>query len=118
MRHLIFVLALSVSIGGFVFVNKADAFLSLGRPFGGRITTITIPGVICAGGTGIITITPAGKSPSMSYVTTGTKKPKVGGWILGLYNPSAPICETDSTPPAPYSAQSVHIYGVSGMFGI
>ena len=88
-------------------------------PFGGKVITTSAVGITCLG-EGPITIRPVGLSPVTPYVITlATKRylyrtPVHGAWIIGLYSPIlAPLCATNTTPPAPVPAFPIIFFGVS-----
>jgi hypothetical protein len=104
-------------ISFFLIFNLTHAAFSLGIPrsFGGRIISMVSLGVVCEGGVGPITITPAG-GPAMSYlVPPGVNVPNMGGQILGLYNVIYDVksCQTKSNPPVPYPVYRVTYFGIS-----
>ncbi len=94
------IISLLLVFVGLLQGQKANA--GVGLSFGGRIVTTEVPGVECASGYGIISITPAGKFQVTDYATTGFYPvvTHVGGYILGLYSPiMAPLCVDDAGTP-------------------
>jgi len=92
--------------------------LGLNRPFGGLVTTTTLGSVICTGGTGPVTIDPAGSSLYGSYFFPfgTTPQPSSGKWVLGLYSsiPDLTACYTQAGPyRIPYTTQRATLWGVS-----
>jgi len=107
-----------ILLGAYTIVNPVSAagFNLLTRPFGGRVIMSMLPGVTCGGGTGPVTIMPAGTSPAASYYFPYGLNipPSPGRWVLGNYSLlSFPTCYTDTTPPSPYPTLRVTLYGIS-----
>ncbi|HXF44222.1 MAG TPA: hypothetical protein VNK70_02035 [Candidatus Paceibacterota bacterium] len=109
-----------VAIAGFASAEKVSA-IGVINPFGGKVVTNSVHGVVCPGA-GPITIIPMGISPVGPYaVTAGTKRypygtPTPSSWILGLYGPMSPICHIPATafsPPIPVPAFPIILFGTS-----
>ncbi len=111
------ILATTVTTTLLILPIRAEAIFV--KPFGGRVVTNIIPGVVCPG-EGPIMIIPAGVSvPGPYAVTPGTIRhqfytPAIGGWILGLHTVLAPVCYIP-TPfgPVPFPALPIIRFGTS-----
>lgn len=115
-----FIFAVLVIFSFFLYTQSASAQVL--RSFGGKITSTTIPSIVCPGAYGPASILPAGLFPALPYATTlstaGSLKP--GSWVLGLYNPvpTPGLCYSTATVvPTPFPTFNVIKYGTSRGFG-
>ncbi len=115
---LVFLLGLNFLTAQFV----QSASIGLTTPFGGRVTATTMGNTYCyPGGTGPITINPAGKSATspyyyQSYNTEGSRTaPTSGRYVLGNKMPLmiGSCYDQDGPYQIPHPAYRVTLYGVS-----
>src|SRR3989344_9187654 len=113
-RIMLFSVAVLLALIFLVFPEKTEAIV---KPFGGRVITNIMPGVVCPG-EGPIAIIPSGVSAPAPYaVTPGTIRhqfftPAIGSWILGFHTVVAPVCYIP-TPfgPIPFPALPIIRFG-------
>lgn len=117
---LFILLSAIVVTGMFVLPSAAHAVsISIFQPFGGKVLTSFVPGVVCPG-EGPVYIKPAGLAPAGPYAADFSvsrylyKTLLPGSWVIGLYLPTpVPICATTSIPPVPVPVLKIIMFGSS-----
>lgn len=110
----IFIFILLCLVGIAFFTPKAFAVLPM--PFGGRVVSSGIPGIVCPG-TGPASILPYNVAPPTPYyiapgIPSGYGLFPVGSYVLGAYYSSmVPICVLADG--APFPVFPVIMYGIS-----
>lgn len=123
MRKAEYFLIVGLVLMNFVAASVVEAFgTGFTTPYGGRVTATTAGNIFCyPGGTGPITISPVGSSPSAFYYfpmynTKGSHTaPTSSKYVLGNTLPQmvGSCYQQDGPVQVPYPAYKTTLYGVS-----
>jgi hypothetical protein len=111
-------------VGGIILVALCITLLpqpthAVGMPFGGKVLSMFVPGVVCVGGEGPVFIKPSGLVPPGPYAPTpmtlrkGKRFISIGYNILGKYLPfpTPGICWTTTPIPLPVPVFPIVMFG-------